>query len=529
VIGAKSLATLGLLALGCVAAAMLGVLRPERLLALDPPTLFFVAAFAVVAGTLAFRFWRLGEGSARYFRAGRTRRWAGESHFVGGVRWRVALGENRGEAFDLGPRAQQAVCIALALLLALATMDARSLALLGHFQRGIAAASSAYCPEVEAAEDKSDPNAPGCELIRRAYALGYAKDLGDCGAKARRASAVCTLRQRDEPFFHYAWRLLDKAWRGLRQDTDPEYLRGLKRDFDERVVQLKELGSARRQILSAAPHASHHIWTNLPDPGDGAFKAETCADRYRSLPHRPPSAPGPARASKVFEHAVAELLFESSYEPAAGSCREYHVHWGAPEDACERLAKAPEAFLEQAGAMGDVRATLDRQRLVTQLDSLAAKEPAQKSQRQLDPTAFVSFQCYAEGASPHRLSRTFSLAGTQFSAEDLEVAPSAPDAALFVDRYAAIASTLANGFHYGSLMSEAGLEQGGVDSSVEPAFQGKDFLLSRLYGLANLDIYVGPGWIASRPDLLEVYPYELHLRNYVRVFRRQYQTERGRL
>jgi hypothetical protein len=179
--------------------------------------------------------------------------------------------------------------------------------------------------------------------------------------------------------------------------------------------------------------------------------------------------------------------------------------------------------------MADIRATLDRQRLVTQLDSLAAKEPAQKSQRQLDPTAFVSFQCYSEGAAPHRLSRKFSFAGTQFSAEDVEVAPSPPDAALFVDRYAAIASTLADGFHYGSLMSAASLEQGSVDTSVEPAFQGKDFLLSRLYGLANLDIYVGPGWIASRPDLLEVYPYELHLRNYVRVFRRQYRTERGRL
>jgi hypothetical protein len=405
VIGAKSLATFALLALGCVAAALLGVLRPERLLAMDPPTIFFAAGFAVVAGTLACRFWRLGEPSARYFRAGRTRRWAGESHFVGGARWRVALGENRGEAFDFRPRTQHLICIALALLLVVTTVDARSLGLLGHFERGISAASSAYCPEQEMAEDKSDPNAPGCALIRRAYALGYAKDLGECGAKARRASAVCTLRQRDEPFFHYAWRLLDKSWRGFRQSTDPEHLRGMKRDFDERVVQLSELGTARRQILSSAPHASHHIWTNLPDPGDGAFEAESCADRYRSLPHRPPAAPDPKRPSKVFEHAMAELLFESSYEPAAGSCREYHVHWGAPEDACQRLAKAPEAFLGQSGAMTDIRATLDRQRLVTQLDSLAAKEPAQKSQRQLDPTAFVSFQCYVEGESPHRLSR----------------------------------------------------------------------------------------------------------------------------
>ena len=34
--------------------------------------------------------------------------------------------------------------------------------------------------------------------------------------------------------------------------------------------------------------------------------------------------------------------------------------------------------------------------------------------------------------------------------------------------------------------------------------------------------------IADRPDLLEVYPYQRHLKNYVQMFRRQYRRERGR-
>src|SRR6185436_10346329 len=88
---------------------------------------------------------------------------------------------------------------------------ARALELIGRFKRSVTASSASFCPELEAKPAADDPNAPGCELIRRAYALGYAKDLGDCGVtKARAAAAaVCTLRQRDEPFAHYAWRFFE--------------------------------------------------------------------------------------------------------------------------------------------------------------------------------------------------------------------------------------------------------------------------------------------------------------------------------
>ena len=61
------------------------------------------------------------------------------------------------------------------------------------------------------------------------------------------------------------------------------------------------------------------------------------------------------------------------------------------------------------------------------------------------------------------------------------------------------------------------------------AFAGKDFLLTRVQSLASLDIFLEPEWIAKREDLLEVYPYHLHLKNYVHLFRRHYLRERGRL
>ena len=48
-------------------------------------------------------------------------------------------------------------------------------------------------------------------------------------------------------------------------------------------------------------------------------------------------------------------------------------------------------------------------------------------------------------------------------------------------------------------------------------------------GLDSIDLYVEPGFLATRPDLLEVYPYQRHLKNYVQTFRRQYLQTRGRL
>jgi hypothetical protein len=293
-------------------------------------------------------------------------------------------------------------------------------------------------------------------------------------------------------------------------------------DFRARASHFGALRAAERQVLASAAHASHHIWTNLPDPGDGAFRERTCADRYRLMAHRPTPAPGPQRASQVFEHVVGQLLFEGRYEPAAGYCREYHVHFNAPPDACDRLAKSPEAFLSGASVLSEIRTVLDRQRIGQELAAVGTPRPT------LDPSAFVSFQCYMEGDGAGRRSTAFTLDGHRFTAEELRVAPSPPGATLFVDRYDAVAGLLARGFHYGNLLSEAGLAEDSGDG-LETSFAGTDYLLTRLYELDSVDLYLDPGWLQRRPDLLEVYPYQRHLKNFVQTFRRQYRRERGRL
>src|SRR4051812_8773349 len=112
-IGAKALTAGGLLASGLTAGLRAGILRPQRLAGVQGSTAFFIGAFAVVLATFVFRFWRLGERSAHYFRwATEYQVWEGESHFIG-TRWRrVTLGQNSaGEAYDFPPLLQYAVCL----------------------------------------------------------------------------------------------------------------------------------------------------------------------------------------------------------------------------------------------------------------------------------------------------------------------------------------------------------------------------------------------------------------------------------
>jgi hypothetical protein len=493
-------------------------------------SLFLSGCFAIVVGTLMFRFWRLGERSFHAFRFTReAERWEEEEE-IAVVRKHgsgIAVAGESG-AFELSPWAMHIACVAIALLLAFLCMDQRTIELLRRFERNVTAATSSYCPEREVLKPSEDPNAPGCALIRRAYALGYAASLGDCEPKIiaqKRGVSICTLRQRDEPLMHYAWRLFDRFLVSAGAHASSAYADKLSREFDERIGRLDALESAELQILTTAPHASHHIFTNLPEPPHPAFGAETCADRYRWLSHRPGhGGQDEGTASRIFEHIFAQLLFESRYAPASGYCREYHVHWGSPNDVCKRLTADPEAVLDALGALPSIRAALERYRLGKKLEAIAVRQVP------LEPSAFLSFDCYVEddASPPERSSTPFSLDGVTLSAEQMRTKPAREGSRLYTDRYDAVAKLLVRGFHYGALLSEAGLERGDA-SGLERSLEQNDFLLTRLYGLESFDIYLEPGFLADRPDLLDVYPYQLHLRNYVATFRRQYELEKGRL
>ena len=531
-IGTKTLS----LAVGFVTvvafAALLGTFAPGRLATRGFDALALVGCFGVVVGSLMFHFWRLGEKSGHYVRSTtESVPWdVSEGEVLGARGFRVVVGENREEeAFEFPARVRLAVSVGIAAVLALAATDSRAIEQLGHVSQGATSMASSYCPAEEEEPPKPkqrDPNEPGCELVRRAYALGYAKTLGKCAPKAdekvAEARPPCTRRQRDEPLLHYSWRHLAQFVGDLHASLGLGYFQRTGQEFRTRSAHLGSLESAEQEILTSAPHAAHHIWTNLPDPKDGAFEEATCTTRYLHLPHRPTPAPGPLQASLVFEQVVGQLLFEATYDPAAGHCREYHVHWGAPLDACAKLAQDPAAFLAKDGSMASVKATLDRYRVEKDLSTIGGINPPD------DPSPFFSFQCYFEGSAEPRKSTPFTYAGRSFTADELHVPPARPDAALYVDRYDAVGNLLVAGFHYGSSLDEGALEEaapGGVGAS----FVATDDMFTRLYELESIDLYRDPSWIERRPDLLEVYPYETHLKHYVQVFRRQYRRVRGRL
>ena len=92
-----------------------------------------------------------------------------------------------------------------------------------------------------------------------------------------------------------------------------------------------------------------------------------------------------------------------------------------------------------------------------------------------------------------------------------------------------LASLLARGFYYGRHLSRASPTQREEELSLDELLAGGDFQLAKLEYLRDADLFLTPGAIGERTDLYEVYPYHLHLRSFVEVFRRQYKQQRDRL
>jgi hypothetical protein len=547
VIGAKSLGMIMLLVLAGVLAHAGGVLSPGTLVRLEPATAFWVVLFAVAFGTSIYRFWRLGEPSAHYFRvAWSGLDWEGETHFVGGAQARVLVGENRGEAFDLPPLMHRLMLIALAFFIGVATIDHRGLTMLARISQRLSLSSAEFCPD-EASEEpvaSGETDVPGCALIRRAYELGYAKSLGDCEKKKSAApTAVCHLRQRDEPMLHYAFRLLEGFYRTAATRADSEALLAVQKELEHKVDHLEVLYEAQRQVMTVTPRSSHHLFTNLPKPpGPLVSGPEGCLERYRILPHRPPHPEGDedeaTRESRVLEHVIAKLLFETRYMPSAGHCPEFVVHWGAPIDSCTRLAKDPLRFLGEIGALEHVQGALGRKSLARAAEAVIAGTAAgqggvmaHRTVRDLPAQRFLSFQCYIdeERAAAEALEHRVELAGESLTVRELRVPRAGADPhGLYVDRYQRVARLLARDFRYDALLSEAGIDAQ-LSDTIERSYSGGDFALARLDYLASVDVFATGGWSSKREDLLDVYPYYLHLSNFVSLFRRSYERERGRL
>jgi hypothetical protein len=536
-IGARSVTAVGL-----VAATLVTMWRMERFRAdywaqLSPWVTFLAGGLAILAGTLVFVYWRLAERSHSYLRLGETLPFGDETALLA-ARGR-ALVVGRGpfvDVVDLPPRVMHALYIAIALGVALIGLDNRAVALLREVPSRFDRSNIDYCKPPVPPKHDTRPR-QGCTLVERAYRLGYTTSLGSCApaAEERAVDQVCTQRQLDEPYFHFAWRRLGDRVDQLRTTDDkPGSLDRLERQFDHLVAMV----GTTLATVAMQPRSSHHLFTNLPDPRPAlddrvaGLLDRGCGARLVHLPHFPHIADGPAGPSKLFEHVLAQLMFNPSYKPIIAQCEEVVVHWAAPPDTCARLAAHPLDTLAGSGALDAVRGVL-RWR-TTRAETRALDSALGLAHAPDLPSAqrIVSFQClmFDPGAPPAApLERTLELDGERLAVREVRTRPLAGDDSSQIRLYKQLAALMAPGFGYGRLTSNQAVGAAPEEAALAETFRQPAFWLTKLDQLRDADLFLGNDWLARRPELLEVYPYHVHLQNFIEIFRRQYKQHEGRL
>lgn len=528
-VGAKTCFSAVLFVVAAIAAGFGGLLSADHVLPLGHWATFLASMLAVVAGTAAYRAWRVGEPSASYLAiiAGRLR-WGSEEELE-----EICLDElvvGRGRLIELPPAVHHVVYVLVSLLVFLVPLDNRAIAQLQEPPE--ATTNSEFCPAEEGMEVEDEAAAPakkkeikmGCELVYRAYRLGYAKDLGDCADDDDdEEKEVCLKRQLDEPYLHYAWRLVKRKQEGL---TDTGLFDGLGDRLEEQWDASDSLASELYASTAAAARASHHIFTNLPEP-DEDVSGVGCLDRFYAMPYvaRIEGEEGPSQA---LIHVLGQLLFNPAYPPVVGTCREFQVHWDSPRDACLRLATKGAEYLDEVGIDGDVADVLDRRRRLEEIRELPGGDTGKELP---EPSHITSFQCLMveSGRSAEPVQSEFTFMGASLPVRSMIVPAVAvePNGQMALTK--AVARLVAPGFGYGRLDSEQAALVDEGDGKVETLVGDPAFMFAKLELLRDTDLFLGHHWLGERGDLLEVYPYHVHLVNFVQRFREHYQTKRGRL
>jgi len=539
-VGARSVTAAVLLIGVAVFGWQWGLLRDDYWAQLDPWVPFLVGGFAVLGGSLVFGFWRLAERSEYYFRVGERLPWGAEIGLLG---WRgrtLVVGHAaQADVVDFPPIVQRALYIVIFIGVGVVTVNNRAVALLRDIPKTFARTSSDWCPEPK--PPAIEPNQThGCKLVLRAYQLGFAKSLGSCGPKLveGKSEAVCRKRQRDEPYLHYAWRLLDAALRPEADDAG-RAAPGMIDRFERQVDHVEALYDSAVDSVAMRSRSSHHLFTNLPDPrpslGDRvrAMAARGCGARLAQLAYFPRMADTPAGPSLLLEHVIDQLVFNPAYKPVVAQCGETVIHWGAPIDTCARLVSAPRAVLAEQATLSSIDELLGWRRRKAELAGLHMRELGEPA----PADRIASFQCLMFGdADQAPAEHEVVIDGDKLRVRDARMRPLGTDGRSQIRLYKRLAELFAEGFSYGRLTSNESISASiatattqAADATMVAAFRAPSFQLTKLDLLRDADLFLGNEWLTDRPDLLEVYPYHLHLKNFVEIFRRQYKLHRGRL
>jgi len=542
---------------------------------------FFLGLFSIFSGVCFYYFWKLNERSVYSVHFVKTVYFPESANVIFSYKDFTfgLINQTKIKTVELSPVTRELFCIGILLNLALLTLDNSGVDKLIKFPSEIMQSKSSYCP----VEDESIENIPpkiGCELIIRAYKLGYAKDLGTCEPeKTNPGSAkICEKRRVGEPYLHYMSRLLVSSVENKIDFFDAENIQKIADKFELQLQRLEVLKDYRTYAISAAPRASHHIWTNLPYPVNTViqkfrevFRPNYCIGQFQNQTNTVRLIEGDKRkTSKLFEHVYGQLLFNPKSKITVGVCKEYKIHWNSATNVCEKLANNPKFVLEEENILSEVQLVLKRHDIanvllnlnkeiqkienkgVEKIDSGVINKSTDKSnykksknkivlnkiakdrQQIRKKNELVSFQCFmqANGLNEKNIESNVTLDDTNFLVRTRFFPMIEDKGESQISMYREFSKVLEDNFYYSQLTSRSDVQivsKSGDLSDGKGLLENPSYLFSRLEMLKNVDIFLGNDWVLERDDLLAIYPYHVHLENYVSSFRNIYKEDRGRL
>jgi len=544
---------------------------------------FFIGLFSIIFGVGFYKFWRLGEKSVYTIHFVKSKFMPKEANVIFAYK-DITFGVSNQttlNTIELPSIIRGIFCVGIFLSLILIVLDNGEFEKLKVFPNEILDSESNFCSDkVESIENI--PPKEGCELIIRAYKLGYAKDLGLCEPKKidPKDMKICQKRRDDEPYLHYMSRLLLSSIEKQVDFFENNKVKNISDKFELQLQKIEVLKDYQAYAMSAAPRASHHIWTNLPYPENDfiqiyreLFKPSYCIEQFQNQANTVRLDDDDARVnSKLMEHVYGQLLFNPKSKLTVGFCKEYKIHWDSDVNICERLANNPRAVLQEENVLSEVEMVLKRhdnanailnlEEEIREIENLGSKSSIAKSdasqlpdeqKSRKKPTSnivkskiakekqeirkkneIVSFQCFMQEneADNRNIESMVKLKGTKFLIRTQYFPIIERKAESQISMYKEFSKVLENRFHYSQLTSRSDIniedEIGDTPNDKKP-LEEPSYLLSRLEILKNVDIFLGDIWVLERDDLLGIYPYHVHLQNYVKSFRVEYQKSRGRL
>ncbi len=591
-LGTNSLVLFLVLCISTVVAYESDYLNWNYLRGLNTELSFFVGLFSIIFGLGAYQFWKLGERSAYYIHLLQDVEMPRDAITIFNYKgFSFGVGNQTNvDAIEFSPIMQKIFCVVVLFNIALVTLDNSGFNKLKTLPTQFESAESEFCPENDDEFD-SESVPEGCELIIRAHKLGYAKDLGICepGKIDPEKMQICRKRRLDEPYLHYMSRLFLNSVDKQKEFIKNNEIKKVQDKFELQVNNLETLSDYQSYAISAAPRASHHIWTDLPFPQHYIVQKyreyldpNYCIEQFQKQTNTITLAKDDERKnSKLLDHVYGQLLFNPKAKLTVGFCKEYTIHWNAEPDVCERMAKAPESVLDDEGVLSEVSLVLQRYNTVNAILNLEesirdieninesvkaqvtgknAKSPegnvksasgdkgvkknkskvdvkskiAKNRQQLRDKNEIVSFQCFMQATTPGLENKIgkFSLKDTDFTVATRYFPMQDNVGESQISMYNEFSKVLENRFHYSQLTSRSDVKIEGLSSDAtdnEKYLEEPSYLFARLDILKNVDIFLGNSWVLEREDLLGIYPYHVHLKNYVNTFRAKYQERHGRL